>query len=225
MRSEIKAALITGGCTILAAIIAIIPIWNTAKRSGEAAAHAENQLILQERYDTGYSDGYDDGIKVNAGGRESGTDGTIATKPPLAADPMPVDFYELSPYIVGQFDLSTRTNIKDNMGNIYLKTFIAYMSVADGGQSNTYDIGGEFTLLKGIAAIRTGCESSTYYGYIKIFGDGKLLWSKTDFSAATKPLEVVVDVSGVTDLTIEMAADGNRGYNGLHILFADITLE
>jgi len=138
---------------------------------------------------------------------------------------VPVSIFDLNPFTTGRFILDVWYNQKDTMGNIYEKSFRAYMGALDGGQSSTYDIGKKFNVLKGKVSIFEGTGSSPDTGYIKVYGDGKLIYSKTDFIGATKPFDISIDITGVTDLKIEMSADGNMGWSGLSILFSDVTLQ
>jgi len=170
------------------------------------------------------------GNEVESKEQGSNLDGSISSKEPENEDINPtnheyISLFDLTPHTTGTFKLSIEEHKKDNVGNIYEKSFRAYMGISDGGQSYTYDVGKLYNVLTGVASIPEGRESSTYTGYLKIYGDDILLWSKTDFDASTKPTDISVDITGVTDLKIEMAADGNMGSNGLNILFSDIILQ
>ena len=55
-----------------------------------------------------------------------------------------------------------------------------------------------------------------------MFGDGNLLYEKTDLVGATKPITMQVDVTGVTDLKIEIEQEG---YNPTFVLCSNMILQ
>lgn len=241
MSKEVKAAIITGVCALLAGIIGTFAVTSITNNNSQAVSVYVNGNEVKVNPDE-YQAMYDDlekqynQLKAKAEdeynrGFEDGKSSVITSGNPFGATNPPnqfsesVSLFDLKPYVKGTFDIPVRHNCKDNMGNVYEKSFTGYMSVSDGGQSQTYDIGKKYSTLTGTVAIQEGCEASPDSGYIKIYGDNhKLLWSKTDFSASTKPFEISVDIGGVTDLTIEMVGNGNMGWDGLRVLFSDIVL-
>jgi len=133
---------------------------------------------------------------------------------------VPVSIYKLKPYTGG---LPVFSNMKDTMGNTYEKSF---RNNSESGGA-TYDIGKKYNLLKGTAAISDSSRGyqTNYPGYIKIYGDGKLLYSYIDFTSSVKPFEISVDITGVTDLKIDVVSNIPLINTGLIVLFSDVTLQ
>lgn len=139
---------------------------------------------------------------------------------------IPVSIFDLKPYVTDKTALSIKqgSDTEDNMGNIYNKAFHGFMSE---NQGQTYDISKKYNVLNGVVGrfSSSGNVSSSVKGYIKIYGDGRLLWSDTKIVASTKPYKISVDITGITDLKIEMGGEGNMGWSGIHTMFADVTLQ
>ena len=139
----------------------------------------------------------------------------------LLAEYTPVSIYDLEPYYVGELSLNINSNYKDIMGNVYEKTF---RELSKGEVYNVYDISQKYSVLKGIVAVARESVGGEGAGYIRIYGDNVLLWEENNITSSTKPFEMSVNISGVTDLKIEINRGGN-GWNGVHVLFADVTLQ
>lgn len=116
--------------------------------------------------------------------------------------------------------LKVNKNYKDNMGNVYEKTFRV---VSKTDIYNVYDISKNYSVLSGVVAIPEESIGGNGTGFIKIYGDGVLLWEDTNIIATTKPYEMSVNISGVTDLKIQISRGGD--YNGVHVLFANVILQ
>lgn len=117
----------------------------------------------------------------------------------------PVSVLDLQPYAIGRCDLDDDTEAKDNMGNIYEAALVGYY---ESEAYNVYDIGGKYNILTGTVCITKGSIGTRSTGYIKIYGDDILLWEDNNITANTKPYDISVNVSGVTDLKIEMSGRG-----------------
>ena len=117
----------------------------------------------------------------------------------------PVSILDLEPYAIGRCDLDEDTEAKDNMGNIYESALEGYY---ENEAYNIYDIGGKYNILTGTVCITKGSIGTRSTGYIKIYGDDILLWEDTNITANTKSYDRSVNVSGVTDLKIEMCGRG-----------------
>lgn len=127
----------------------------------------------------------------------------------------PVSIFDLEPYTHGDHTLSTYANMDDNMGNTYNASFITYVP----SSSETYDIGAKYNHLQGTVALSRSAAGSRYLGYLRIYGDNHLLY-ELEINGSFKPQAVDVDITGVTDLKIEMDASMY-----LYFLFSDITLQ
>jgi len=130
----------------------------------------------------------------------------------------PVSIFDLKSYTKSDYAPSEKSNKKDTMGNTYEMSLMTH----DLPGHQTYDIGKKYNILKGKASILDTYGNMDNFGFIKIYGDGILLYSKTNFTGSTKPLDISVDITGVTDLKIEM---GKAQEYAPYILFSDITLQ
>lgn len=131
----------------------------------------------------------------------------------------PVSILDLEPYAIGGFDLGKDTEAEDNMGNTYETALVGYMD-DDDDQYNIYDIGGKYNILTGTVCITKRSIGTKRTGYIKIYGDDVLLWADNNITANTKPYDISVNISGVTDLKIEMCGRGNLG-SGIKVMLCN----
>jgi len=127
---------------------------------------------------------------------------------------IPVSIFTITPNPQGSAKLSVYQNEKDTMGNNYEKSLV-YDASWDRAMSLTYDIEKKYNLLTGIGAITRNTDV-IHSRCIKIYGDGLLLYSKADITYETKPFTISADITGVTDLKIEI--------NG-QMMFANIELQ
>ncbi len=154
---------------------------------------------------------------------------SVTSAPKAAKDILnPVNLLSLNAYYEGSIEFELN-GIKDTMGNSYSSAIRGYASLADVKKYgwNCYciwDIGGKYKTLEATGIIRSKDKGSKYEGSYKIYGDGKLLYSKDKIGSKTKPYSVKVNISGVTDLKIEMYGNGNVGSNGINSVLADIML-
>ena len=62
-------------------------------------------------------------------------------------------------------------------------------------------------------------------GYLRIIGDGRTLWENMMLDKTTRPMKIEVDVSGVTNMTVEMRGLSlDLGWDSMEIIFADAVL-
>ena len=137
-----------------------------------------------------------------------------------------VDLTSLSPYYEGTVEIF-RDGIVDIMGNYYDTGIRGYMSLADADRVNCYDvwdIGGQYKTLTATGIIREKDKGSSCKGIVRIYGDNKLLFERTEIDSMTKPYDISVDISGVVDLKIEMYGQGNAGTSGINSVLVDIML-
>lgn len=156
----------------------------------------------------------------------------VPSPTPISEQPLPNGFTEnntegmklsrLHSY-VGDLDVE---NIMDNMENAYVDAFVA----GSNEESATYDIGMRYRTLKGIVAVEKGDQDSDFdrdrCGYIQVYGDGTLLWEDTKINTSSKPYEMSVDISEVTDLKIVMSGFPiNLSWDHISVIFANVTLQ
>ena len=140
----------------------------------------------------------------------------------------PVDLTSIEPYYEGAIQIE-RNGLTDIFGNKYQSGLRGYMSPGDPAKYDmdcfcVWDLNGQFKTLTATGIVRKQDKSSRYEGSYKIYGDGKLLYSKDGIGSMTRPYEIMVDISGVTDLKIEMFGNGNMGTSGINSVLADIML-
>ena len=138
-----------------------------------------------------------------------------------------VELFSMDPYTSGTHKLSGYTSVEDTLGNVYSEALLG-ASNKDGtwgvGEcSLTFSIDKQYTCLFATVAVRknTSGISDTAIGIIRIYGDDRLLWSDENIRKDTKPYDIEVDITGVTDLKIEMYGDENMGTNGIHTLLCE----
>lgn len=105
-------------------------------------------------------------------------------------------------YFTGK-DWDREGSHKDNLGTVRTDIIYCY----ENALSNTYKINGQYTKITG-TFFREYEHRSEYYKNqeLKIYGDGKLLYSVT-MSAGIEPIEFSVDLRGVLELKVEMRGD------------------
>ena len=144
-----------------------------------------------------------------------------------------VDLTTLSPYYTSNNYFQVMTGIRDIMGNYY-NTGIRSYADHIGGQwdsGETYwvwDIGGKYTRLtaKGIIREEDKGMSKNLSGIVRIYGDGRLLYQKTNITSDTKPYDIEVNISGVQDLKLEMYGQSSTlGFSGIDAVLVDIMLQ
>ena len=139
-----------------------------------------------------------------------------------------VDLTTIIPYYEGEVEI-IQNGITDTMDNRYNSGLRGYMAPGDTTKYNVscfsiWNIGGEYKQLTAKGIVREKDKGSSYTGSYKIYGDGKLLYQKNGIDSMTKPYDISVDVSNVTDLKIEMYGNGNAGTNGINSVLVDVML-
>ena len=138
----------------------------------------------------------------------------------------PVDLTSLTPYFEGVIDVFT-DGIRDTMGNTYRTGMRGYMSTSDSSRFDCFhiwDIGCQYNTLTATGIIREEDKGSRCEGCYRIYGDGILLYERSNIGSTTKPYSIEVDITGVTDLKIEMYGEGNMGTGGMDSVLVDVML-
>ena len=132
----------------------------------------------------------------------------------------------LSAYARGRTALGEDRSVRDVRGNEYAFALRGFMSPKDGTAFQVYDIGGSYQYFSATVApqySRNGIAEGIA-GIIRIYGDGRLLWSDEEITSMTRPYEIAVYIGGVTDLKIEMYGWANSGSNGITTLLGNPVL-
>ena len=114
-------------------------------------------------------------------------------------------------------------SVKDVRGNEYVFALRGYMSPKDGSAYQIYDIGGNYQFLTATIApmySKNGIAEDIA-GIIRIYGNGRLLWSDEEITSMTRPYDIVIYIGNVTDLKIEMYGWGNGGSHGISTLLGN----
>ena len=135
-----------------------------------------------------------------------------------------LDVYQSAKYSLGHVE-----SVDDNVGNHYLFAYEGYLDIEDGDCYETFYIPSgdyNFRTLTATVAVqkpRTSIDTRRV-GVIRIYGDGRLLWSDTHIASTTKPYQIEVPVGGIEEVKIEMYGDGNLSSTGIHVLLCDPVL-
>ena len=140
------------------------------------------------------------------------------------SDYIPVDLASIVPYYEGYIDVFTQ-GATDTLGNHYYTGIRGYMSPSDSNCYNIWDIGGKYDVLTATGIILESDKGSSYEGSYRIYGDGRLLYERTHIGSQTKPYNIEVDITGVTDLKIEMFGEGNITMLGIDSVLVDVRLQ
>lgn len=139
-----------------------------------------------------------------------------------------VDLTALSPYYDGDVAIE-RSGLTDTLGNQYKTGLRGYMSLSDASLYNAncyciWDIGGNYRTLTATGIVLKKDSGSKREGSYKIYGDGRLLYSRDGIGSMTKPYQITIDITGVTDLKIEMNAGGSVGSSRIDSVLANVML-
>jgi len=93
--------------------------------------------------------------------------------------------------------------VKDNTGNTYYGHCSIYSVQLVNSSSVEFETGKRFSKFSGIAFLPYGSSASYDPAKIYIYGDGKLLYQSPDLAKGCKPDNFVVDIMGVSFLTIK----------------------
>lgn len=121
-------------------------------------------------------------------------------------------------------DWALENQVKDSDGNVY-DNVVCPRSIgwSNAHTTNVYTVDKKYSRLSGTwfqlydfrEEVKYGMAATTYPGTLEIYGDGKLLYAgEMQFDSA--PVELNVDISGVTELTIDYLGGGSDGsYSGV----------
>ena len=141
----------------------------------------------------------------------------------------PVDLTTLTPYFEGYISVLTG-EVTDTLGNTYHSGLQGYRYKSDAAKLDCYniwDIGGEYNTLTATGIVLEDDKGTGGTALFRIYGDGVLLYEKADIDSKTKPYKVEVDITGVTDLKIEMYGNGISNYftSRLSSVLVDVMLQ
>ena len=136
-----------------------------------------------------------------------------------------ISLLDLEPYAyepsADYYPLSDEYNVQDVFGNEYSEVYRAYMEREAGKFSMTFRLNNEFRKLKGIVTVSKKSRGSNYKGSFYLYVDGKREISMKSIASDSDPKPIEVDLTGVTDLKIEMYGNGNMGNDGIDVMLAE----
>ena len=138
----------------------------------------------------------------------------------------PVSLMSLTPYYVGKNKIELFTKpIKDIMGNQYSGGGIrGYMEPNTDDCFAIWDIGRSYSLLTATCIVRERDKGSRHEASFRIYGDNVLLYEQKGITGMTKPFQFSVDLTGVTDLKIELFGNGNMSTSGINAVLVELEL-
>lgn len=205
MKKEIKAALITGACTILASVIAIIPLWEAGEKSGLQKAEIDNQAMISSKYDEGYSIGYESGYKKACADSNNNYNSPLQGEDTtnMKTDNQAYLGTDVKAYQVGGNDFEEYSiNDSNSISISGVKYYRGIIATNHGGGPGwgIYNLHGQYEKLTGI--IGHVDESEMHNGYVRFYGDGELLL-EYELIADSLGTDFSLDISNVKQLKIE----------------------
>ena len=120
-----------------------------------------------------------------------------------------VELQTIDAYAKGNTALSAKTNAKDARGKEYAYVLYGYMTPDDGPSYDVYEIDGQYEFFTGTVGLLYNNSGLTEKatGIIRIYGDGRLLWSDECITVNNRSYDFTLYIGNVTDLKIEMYGD------------------
>lgn len=136
---------------------------------------------------------------------------------------LPVDLTELEPSYQGYVERIAE-EITDTNGDVYYTGLRGFMDADDPNAYVIWTLNGEYKYLSARGIVRQEDRESDYTGAIKIYGDGNLLFERTNIGGETLPYDINVDIENVRELKIEMTGNGNMGNYGINSVLVNVFL-
>lgn len=201
----------------------------------DSAAESYREQVIADAEQSLSNDGYQAAIAViNEGLSVLPGDAALQAEKERYASYEPVDLTSLTHYAESGVVYTFTDGADDTAGNHYSSGFYGSFprsgadSHRDGECSLTWDIGGKYNKLTATGIVFDSSKGSSYTASFKIWGDGILLYAKDNITSDTKPYQIEVDITGVTDLKLEMYGQFNM-YNSNSIrmrsVLADVMLQ
>lgn len=89
-------------------------------------------------------------------------------------------------------------------GTAYYASLSGFNGFEDGHSSERYYTKGQYDLLYGTIVLPSDQYNTNYTAYLKVYGDNQLIYTSPPISGAFVPLDFEVDISGVSELEIEL---------------------
>lgn len=156
-------------------------------------------------------EGYESALSIiNTGLSVLNEDTALQAERDFYSEYIPVDLTSLTPY-ASEGKMRATANIEDLFGNTYSTGFSSnyeheYSFAYKFNSYCIWDLESKYTKLTFVAGIIDDNWQDYFYpGKVQVYGDDILLYEKSDITFTTKPTATIeVDISGVTDLRIEL---------------------
>ena len=188
-----------------------------------------NLVIIQEAEAAYENSGYESALSiVNNALTVLPGDQQLMSEKDIYTACAPVDLTTLTPYFEGYISVLTG-EVTDTLGNTYHSGLKGHMYESDASEFDCYhiwDIGGEYNTLTATGIVLEEEKGSGDTASFRIYGDGVLLYEKSDIDSKTKPYNIEIDITGVTDLKIEMYGNGTNYFvSRLSSVLVDVMLQ
>lgn len=198
----------------------------------DSAASSYREQVMADAEQALSNNGYQSAIAViNDGLSVLPSDAILQAEKERYATYEPVNLTSLTPFATSGVVYSFTDGATDTMGNHYNSGFYGSFSksglasYANEECSLTWDIGGKYNKLTAIGIVFDSSKGSSSVASYRIWGDGILLYEKDNITSDTKPYEVEVDITGVTDLKLEMYGQGNLYSGGMRSVLVDVMVQ
>lgn len=198
----------------------------------DSAASSYRDQVIANAERSLSSNGYQSAISIiNNGLSVLPGDAILQAEKDRYATYAPIDLTNLTPFAESGSVYTFTDGAKDTMGNHYNSGFYGsftrsgWDSHPDGECSLTWDIGGEYNKLTATGIVLDSSKGSSSVASFKIWGDGILLYEKDNITSDTKPYQIEIDITGVTDLKLEMYGQGNMYSGGMRSVLVNVMLQ
>lgn len=181
------------------------------------------EMIISEAKELYESEGYSQAAqKINEGLAVLPFDESLMNEKEKYQGVEPMELASLEPYAYEEArKLADSENETDIQGNIYENSLCGETKAIS---SNTYDIGGNYDVLKSTIAVSERSKGSEWQGNVKIYGDGVLIYEKKGIASNTKAFPIEVKITGVTDLKIDIYGLGDD-FDPIRIMLCNTVLQ
>lgn len=200
-----------------------ITLFKGGKKSLSAKTYPSDQIIEWESSDAAIASVDKNGKIVAEKSGKAEVSATIyykgtkyKDKCEIVVDSAPIELSEVYTMAYQHGGFNEEKDVVDIYGktwegpayNARLEWFNGY---EDGQSSERYYIDGQYACLYGTIVLPSDQYNTRYTAYVKIYGDDRVLYTSPPISAAFAPLGFEVDVSGVSELEIELGGHWTIG--------------
>lgn len=108
---------------------------------------------------------------------------------------------DMEPFYEEDYGFSRGRSIKDNRGNSYHDAIRLFGGLSGDETVEEYKINGKYRKMKGKLTLES--KTARKSSWIKVYGDGELLYTSPDVKGGSESVDFEVDLTGVLTLRIE----------------------